>query len=90
MYGNTSRYNLFFLIFFMDSKNFGIFSILEGILFRLLISVSSDPLEQDSSIDAVLGDNVGTHGPELWLRDSHDRAANLHETSATFLYQRRK
>lgn len=53
-------------------------------------TVTTNPLEQDPSFNAVLGDYAGTYGSELRLRDSDDRTAHLHETSPAFLYQRCK
>lgn len=44
-------------------------------------------MDQDSLIDALLGDNVGAHGTELRLRDADDGTADLHETSSPLLYQ---
>lgn len=43
-------------------------------------------MAQDPHLNAILGYNVGTYGAELRLRDPHDRAANIHETSVAFLY----
>lgn len=44
-------------------------------------------MDQDSLIDALLGDNVGAHGTELRLRDADDGTADLHETSSPLLHQ---
>lgn len=55
-----------------------------------IVPVSTHSMDSHPEVYALLGYHVGSHGTELRLRDPHDRAANLHETSVAFLTERCK
>jgi hypothetical protein len=52
--------------------------------------VTESALDVDCQVTSILGNSTGTHGAELWLWNSDDRATILHEASTTLQPKRCK
>lgn len=60
------------------------------VIFFFQFSVAAGTVQKHYDITAILCNPVRAHGTKLWIRNTYDRTAYVHETSATLFNQRSK